>query len=77
MSTIGCMPEKKKKPKIDVNPWPAKLRDLRERLGLTQAEAAEKAGVALRTWISWENAHRVPGRLASNLLRATFPDLFR
>lgn len=61
-------------------PWPVRLKELRERLGtpgkpITQAEAAERCGVALRTWINWENAHRTPGGPALHLLRRTFPDL--
>lgn len=59
------------------NPWPNKLRDLRAKHGnITQAEAAERAGVTTRTWIAWENAQSIPGRLALNLLRATYPELF-
>ncbi|MFC3228775.1 helix-turn-helix domain-containing protein [Marinibaculum pumilum] len=34
---------------------PASLRDWRKRLGLTQAEAAERMGYGLRQWNSWEN----------------------
>jgi DNA-binding XRE family transcriptional regulator len=39
-------------------PTPEELRALRERLGLTQAEAADKVGVARRTWMYWENPAR-------------------
>lgn len=56
------------------NPWPKKLRKLRDELDLTQEEAAAKAGVALRTWISWENDHRQPSGPAAALLRQIFPD---
>lgn len=56
--------------------WPAKLRALRKRLELTQAQAAERTGVATRTWIAWENAQRTPGRLALRLLKTAFPDQF-
>jgi len=55
------------------NPWPDFLRALREKHHLTQAEAAERVGVAARTWISWENSQGTPSRLAMNLLRAAFP----
>ena len=55
--------------------WPKRLKALREAHGLTQAAAAEKIGVALRTWISWENAHRAPSGPAEKLLRLAFPDL--
>ncbi len=53
--------------------WPAKLKSLRQRLGITQAKAAERTGVALRTWIAWENAQRTPGRIAQRLLALAFP----
>lgn len=33
---------------------PDDIRAARERLGLTQAEAAEKLGVAENTWARWE-----------------------
>ena len=42
-------------------------------LGLTQAAAAQKTGVATRTWIAWENSQNTPGRLAQRLLTAAFP----
>ncbi len=54
------------------NPWPAKLKKLRRRLGLTQAAAAEKAKVALRTWIAWENDQRKPSGPAAQLLQIAF-----
>lgn len=62
----------KKRP---ANPWPAKLKALRERQGLTQAQAAQRTGVALRTWISWENDHRRPSGPAQQLLKHAFPGL--
>jgi DNA-binding transcriptional regulator YiaG len=55
--------------------WAARLRALRDRLGITQAEAAERTGVALRTWIGWENSQREPSGPAAELLRLKFPDL--
>lgn len=63
---------KKKKPAGDPA-WRARLKALREKHGLTQAQAADRAGVALRTWIAWENVHRKPGRLALRLLAVAFP----
>jgi transcriptional regulator with XRE-family HTH domain len=35
-------------------PTPKKIRALRQRLGLTIAQAAEKVGVQPRTWYGWE-----------------------
>jgi transcriptional regulator with XRE-family HTH domain len=42
------------------NPWPAKLKALREARGWTQAEAAERGGFPYRSWVNWELGDRVP-----------------
>lgn len=34
--------------------WPKRLRKLRDKLDLTQAEMAAKIGVSLRTYVYWE-----------------------
>ena len=57
------------------NPWPKKLKALRSRLNLTQAAAAQRAGVAQRTWISWENDQRRPSGPTTHLLKLRFPGL--
>lgn len=45
-----------------ISPSPADIRASRLSLGLTQAQAGEKVGVAARTWRSWEAGARVmPG----------------
>jgi DNA-binding XRE family transcriptional regulator len=72
----------KKRKKADQpsdNPWPDKLRALRESRDprLTQRAAAKLCGVTPRTWISWENNQFRPGRLALRLLRKKFPELFK
>ena len=41
-----------------------KLKAAREKLGLTQKQAAEKWGVPLPTLINWENDKSTPSRLA-------------
>ena len=66
---------KKKKPKRPLRPdlWQKRLKALRDRHGLTQAAAAERADVPLRTWISWENRQSFPSRMALDRLRAAFP----
>jgi transcriptional regulator with XRE-family HTH domain len=38
------------------------LKEIRERLNLTQKEAAEEAGVAYRTWQLWESDTEVMPR---------------
>ena len=56
-----------------------KLQSMRHARGLTQVQAAEKIGVPLRTWISWENpctgGTLNPSAAAMRLLRDTFPEL--
>jgi DNA-binding transcriptional regulator YiaG len=63
------------------NPWPRRLKALRKKLGsgdkpLSQAAAADRARVALRTWISWENDQRRPSGPALQLLKIAFPGEF-
>lgn len=50
---------------------PSKIREIRESLGLTQAEAAERIGVARRTWMYWESKTRgqSPSPAAARLIR--------
>ena len=49
-------------------PCPVALRSWREDHGLSQADAAEIAGVDLRSWQRWESGERaVPQWLASTL----------
>lgn len=61
--------------KKTANPWPAKLKAMRRSRGLTQAQAAKKMDVPLRTWINWENSHRNPAGTAQRLLKITFTEL--
>ena len=44
--------------------WSVRVKDLRERLGLTQAEMAERIGVSFATVNRWENGQSRPRRLA-------------
>jgi putative transcriptional regulator len=48
---------------------PHTLRELRSRLGLSQAEFAERFGINLRTLQDWEQARRVPDETARTYLR--------
>lgn len=66
---IRTMAKRKKHPKS----WAKALQRLRLERKLTQAQAAVKAGVAIRTWIAWENAQTVPSGPSAALLRLTFP----
>lgn len=55
---------RKKKP-TPKSSWPAKLKQLRSQWGkdgklATQSFAAERIGVTLRSWASWERGEREP-----------------
>jgi DNA-binding transcriptional regulator YiaG len=44
----------------DMQPFhitPQILREIREKLDLTQPQAAERCRVTRRTWLNWENGH--------------------
>ena len=42
------------------NPWPARLKGLQERLGLSNLEMSRRLGITLRTWIGWKYGERKP-----------------
>jgi DNA-binding XRE family transcriptional regulator len=52
----------------DKTDWRKKLKEIRERLGLTQEAAAAKVGVSKHTWICWENHQRNPSSTARILI---------
>lgn len=69
------MAPKRKRPKPagnGGNPWPARLKRLRKRLGgdrsISQAEAAEKVGVSLRSWAGYEAGDRDPPQTVAILI---------
>jgi DNA-binding transcriptional regulator YiaG len=49
---------------------PAQIRRIRTRLGLSQAQAAERIGVARKTWMYWESETRGrrPSKTAAKLI---------
>ena len=49
-------------------PSPDEIRTIREKLGYTQAEAAEKVGVGQGVWSSWERGSRKPSRQSAILI---------
>jgi DNA-binding transcriptional regulator YiaG len=52
-----------------VTSWtPGTIFHLRKRLGLSQANFAEKLGTTRQTIIHWERGHQVPKKMASRLL---------
>lgn len=67
---MNVMAKKKPAP----NPWPGRLKRLRERHGLTQTEAAARVGTGLRTWQNWEYGRTRPNPMIAKLLDLTFPD---
>lgn len=50
-------------------PTAAQIRAIRDRLGLTQTEAAEKIGVGKRQWIGYESGKRTPSPSVAILIR--------
>lgn len=40
--------------------WAKRIYDLRQRLGLTQSQAAKKVRVSLRSWAGWEAGEQIP-----------------
>lgn len=55
--------------------WSKVLPKLRDKLGLTQAEAAKRAEVGFSTWRAWEYGYNVPTDAAARILRMAFPEL--
>lgn len=54
-----------------MTPWtPDAIKQLRTRLGLTQAQLAGRLGCALSTVTMWEQGHRSPDSLRSDALDA-------
>ena len=50
--------------------WDAEgVRRLRERLGVTQAELADRLGTRQQTVSEWETGHAAPRRMSQRLLR--------
>ncbi len=49
-------------------PAPKEIRAIREKLGLTQAEAAEKVSVGQGVWSAWESGDRRPSRQSALLI---------
>jgi DNA-binding transcriptional regulator YiaG len=49
--------------------WSKKFADAQAKLGLTNAEMAEKLGVGVRTYLSWKYRERNPSKTAVELLK--------
>ena len=49
-------------------PTPEQVKAVREKLGLTQAEAAERVGVSQEAWSAWERGVRKPTRRSAMLI---------
>jgi DNA-binding transcriptional regulator YiaG len=51
----------------------SELRDLRERLTLTQEAAAASVGVSARTWQRWEASKKAIPNQGQRLVRLVYP----
>ncbi len=49
-------------------PTPRQIKAIRLKLGLTQAEAADKVGSAQGIWAAWETGQRKPSRQSAILI---------
>lgn len=49
-------------------PTADEIKKIREKLQLTQAEAAERVGVSQSVWSAWERGHRTPSRQSAILI---------
>jgi DNA-binding transcriptional regulator YiaG len=49
-------------------PTPDEIKRIREKRGLTQAQAAEKVGVGQGVWSAWESGARRPSRQSAILI---------
>ena len=58
----------KKPPKPPIPPTAARIAALRERLKLTNAQAADYLGVSVHTYIKWQSGERTPPAVAVRLL---------
>lgn len=57
------------------NPWPARLKKLRELYGgLSQSEAAARLNIPVKTLQNWEQGVSVPPAAAQALIERTFPE---
>lgn len=51
------------------NPWPARLKALRKKLGnISQADIAAKIRATRQSWITWEKGHARPSPQAQLLI---------
>jgi len=75
---MNGMAKKKATPAQPVNPWPARLKALREFYDdMSQTDAAAKVRVPIGTWRNWEQGRRPLPDHVTLLLELTFPEFFR
>jgi transcriptional regulator with XRE-family HTH domain len=65
------MKDKQRKPAkkpVPENPWPKRLKVLRDKLGLNQKQAAEKIHISQSQWSAFESGARTPTRPIAHLI---------
>jgi DNA-binding transcriptional regulator YiaG len=55
-------------PKRSANPWPKRLKALRDRLGLNQTQAALRVSISQSQWSAFESGLRKPTRPIARLI---------
>lgn len=68
MSLVAKRKAKSDEPAPPPNPWPARLKAVRDRYGLTQAQAAERIRISQSQWSAFESGGRQPTRPVAHLL---------
>jgi len=61
--------KKRHTPKIDPADWAARLKAVRDRLGLNNDQLAARLGIRSRTLVSWLYGERTPAESAQNLIK--------
>jgi len=59
---MAPMTSPKRRPKSSANPWPERLRKLRDKLDLTQSELAKRLRISQSQVASYETGKRRPTR---------------
>ncbi len=74
MVYADSMAKQPKKKPASGNPWPERLKKLRDKYGLSQPEAAARLEVPVASWRNWEYGRTVPNAATVKAIKLVFPD---